>query len=116
MSFIPKLEVREETITPFGHMRIMDSLSFRDGSIRLSIQGSDGMYCTPRKTLPFEEYTHLEMAVVTDDGEKNAFVTVGDVIDDPILAGRFHDYYDGEIYTYVPVALIERLYQELSHS
>lgn len=79
-------------------------------NIHLSIQASYGHYCTPRKTLPLEQYTAMELAIFKN-GE---FVNVEEVVrDNTELVNKLNEYYVGTVYTYVPVELIEKLYQEL---
>lgn len=76
-----------------------------NNDIILSVQGSDAHYCTPRKTLPYDQYTAMEFAILLDHN----FIDVQRLIN----TNMFDEYYDGTVYGDVPVADIEWLYQEL---
>lgn len=81
-----------------------NGIEFKNG-LRLSIQGSYGHYCTPRKTLPYCKYTSMEFALCTEKG----FADVKEYLD----TNEYDEYFDGSVYGYVPVELIEKLYQHL---
>lgn len=99
-----RMTYEESGFRAFYPLRINDAVS-------LSIQGSFGHYATPRRTLPKEEYQSMEMAILFEHG----FSNVNDVLilKDNQLAKRLEMNYDDPIYSYVPVADIEALYQEL---
>jgi hypothetical protein len=78
-------------------------------NVELSIQASYAHYCNPRKTTTLNEYTEMELAVFED----NKFVPVERVMNNEILIDRFKEYYEGMVYGFVPVELLEELYQEL---
>lgn len=88
----------------FDLPQISDGILFKNG-LKLSIQGSFGHYCTPRKTLPYDKYKRMEFALCT----KKGFADVKDYID----TNEYDEYFDGSVYGYVPVELIEKLYQNL---
>lgn len=78
--------------------------------IYLSIQASCHHYCSPRKTLAnLKDYVAMELAILKD-GE---FVSAKEVIANIPLIKQLDDYFEGMVYPYVPVELIEQLYQEL---
>lgn len=79
--------------------------------IELSIQGSYCHYCIPRENLDYEKYTSMEFALF--DHKKDKLIQVSDVLNILPEEDVWSDYYDGSIYGYVPVELIEKLYQEL---
>lgn len=81
------------------------------GGVTLSIQASYGHYCSPRLTLPKEDYNSMELAII-----KNDFVSADKVIDEDDLIEALAHYYNGTIYGYVPVILLEELYQELKNN
>lgn len=81
-----------------------DPIEFKNG-LRLSIQGSFGHYCSPRKTLPYDKYKTMEFALSAGKG----FAEVKDFIE----TDEYDAYFDGSVYGYVPVELIEKLYQAL---
>lgn len=43
--------------------RVLEALYFGNSGYFMSIQASSAHYCTPRKTVAFEEYTHFEVLV-----------------------------------------------------
>lgn len=91
-----------------GGFRILESLFVSD-SVQLSIQASEGHYCTPRKTLPLGECTTMEVAIFKDDD----FVSVGEVSDNLYLRETLEEFYDGTIYSRVPVEIIDYVVDEL---
>lgn len=86
--------------------QISEGIEFNNGLI-LSIQGSYGHYCLPRKTLPYDQYTRMEVALYTEKGFAN--------IEDYLDTKEFDEYFNGSVYGYVPVVLIEKLYQALKN-
>lgn len=75
-----------------------------------SIQASYAHYCTPRTTMEYlEEYTHMEIALF----DKDNFVSVSDVLPDFFAKAEIEYYFEGQVYPYVPVDLIESLYLAL---
>ena len=44
-----------------GNYRIIDHVWFADRNYSVSIQANEYLHCTPRLTLPLEEYTHFEV-------------------------------------------------------
>lgn len=90
-------------------MRIYKPVQLSRGA-SLSIQASYGHYCDPRKTLPKEKYSAMEMAIFLN----NEWSSVEEVSKDVELIESFQEYFDGMgVYAYLPVELIEKLYQEL---
>ena len=90
------------TYRGFKHIKV--------GDISLSIQASYGNYCTPRKTLKnLNEYTSMEFALI---GEEGRFLNVNDVLPNFEKLDIINEYFDGSVYSYVPVELIEELYNE----
>ena len=55
--------------------------------------------------MPYDKYKEMEFALCT---EKD-FADVKDYID----TNEYDEYFDGSVYGYVPVSLIEKLYQNL---
>ncbi len=78
-------------------------------SIELSVQASYTHYCTPRKTINIKDYTAMELAIM----RKKTFLNIFDISDDPVLVTKLRKHFDGSIYSYVPVEIIEDLYQAL---
>ncbi|QJI52348.1 hypothetical protein [Psychrobacillus phage Perkons] len=120
MEFINKL-VEDESSVKFSKLRKFDEdftfRSFRripiNDLLGLSIQASYGHYCNPRKTIKdLSEYTRMEFALLDSKGE---FVAVTDVLPSFSRLNEIEEYHD-TVYGYVPVELIEELYQELTKS
>ena len=82
-----------------------------DECTELSIQASSGHYCRPRETISVIKYTHMELAILKNDD----FVPVSDVINDKALIKEFKGYSVGNVYAYVPVKLLEKLYRKLTN-
>lgn len=78
---------------------------------RLSIQGSSFNYSHPRETLSPELYEAMEVAVLYR--ENGNFGAVASLTEDPHLIKDFQSYYSSGVYPYVPVELIERLFQAI---
>lgn len=87
----------------FGHLQISD--------VSLSVQASYAHYCNPRKTLKdLSEYTTMEFALIRN-GE---FASVKEVLPNFSALEEIEKYED-TVYGFVPVELIEKLYQELQY-
>lgn len=83
--------------------------------LRLSVQGNYGAYCTPRATLMPEEYTRMEVGVLLDTGDYNELVSPN-VLEEYIgkeIVERLLVHFDGSVSGFVPVELIEDVYQAL---
>ena len=91
-------------LTQFDLPQRSKAIAFKNG-LNFSIQGSFGHYCRPRKTLPYDQYESMEFALCTNNG----FADVKEFLD----TTEYDDYFDGYVYGYVPVEMIERLYQAL---
>lgn len=120
MEFIEKLVEAEDSIrmkdyqSPFGDseertLRLFNRVTLKDG-VHLSIQCSYAHYCSPRKTVDVLNYTTMELAIFKDE----QFTNVNAITNNKELANELNEYYEGTVYGYVPVELIEKLYQELS--
>lgn len=80
-----------------------------NSNIELSIQASYAHYCSPRLTLPVGMYDSVELAIFRD----NEFTSIEEVTQNKELIEELNDYYEGTVYGYVPVEIIEELYQAL---
>jgi hypothetical protein len=116
MEFIKNLKETNDSkavgkIMPFDEdLTYRKFIGFQFGNIWLSIQASYGHYCTPRKTLKdINEYTAMEFALMNKEG----FISVSDALPNFTRLKEIEEYED-TVYGYVPVELIEELYQELS--
>ncbi|MGM0846934.1 MAG: hypothetical protein ACQEUT_18400 [Bacillota bacterium] len=118
MDFLSKLveseetkKLRKENLPFFRSGMGMQSFNGIEvsGGVRLSIQASFYHYSTPRATLPVGVYTAMEMAIIKD----GRFASASEVSSNPELFGQLDEYFDGSVFGYVPVELIEQLYQEL---
>lgn len=111
MEIIKKLELRDRQ-EDFQFFK-----SLNTGKYSLSIQGSKYHYCSPRKTTKKENYTHMEIAIFNQKGwfsitrSKNikAFPKYKTLIKEHAdnLQGK------ATVFAYVPIELIEELYQYL---
>jgi len=88
--------------------RLLKEVKISD-KVSLSIQASYGHYCSPRKTLPLEEYSRMELAIFKD-GE---FTNVSQVISNVKIINELAEHYEGTVYGFIPIELLEELYQEL---
>jgi hypothetical protein len=119
MEFLKRLEVTEDSktigsILPFNEnttFRMFKGIKIND-NLWLSIQASYGHYCTPRKTLKnIEEYTNMEFALMNGERE---FVSVNEVLPTFSKLDELDECFEGSVYCYVPVELINNLFNELN--
>lgn len=89
------------------------------GPFRLSVQGSDFHYCLPRKNCDIYEYTHLEVAILTER-QHTSFKQCESypwIDTDPRFKGPWLEYLQKAertwIMAYVPVDVIQDLYERL---
>lgn len=123
MEFLNKLEVsyggKEKHNEIFGDSadykyedfgsRIFHHIECGD-KIKISVQASASHYSEPRKTLDdLTQYKEMELAFIKD----GLFRVADSVIEDEGLVKKIKPYFDGGIYAYVPVELIEEVYQHL---
>lgn len=104
-------EERHELIRaglPAEHIpQFSNHIQFNNG-LSLSVQASFGHYCSPRKTLPYDQYTSMEVALIHNDEFKQ--------VKDYIKTDIFEEYYNGTVYGFVPVEKIEWLYDVLKNT
>lgn len=92
-----------------GGFRVFEPIQI--GDVYISIQASYGHYCSPRKTLEnLNDYTSMEVALIRDDH----FVSISEVIDEQFLSDKLSEHFEGTVYSYVPVELIEEVYLYLA--
>lgn len=94
--------------SPVMQIRMLQSFVNTKG-YRLSIQASEAHYCTPREFLPLDKYTAMEIAVMDPEGN---FVQIADVTNNQAIIEKFAEYEGDSVYGYIPVELIEELYQD----
>ncbi|MGG2024239.1 hypothetical protein AB1282_00375 [Gottfriedia sp. S16(2024)] len=118
MEFLKELEVTEDTkaigmVLPFDEdttFRMFKGIKIND-NLWLSIQASYGHYCTPRKTLKnIEDYTNMEFALMNGERE---FVSLTDILPTFSKLDEINECFEGSVYCYVPVDLIDELFKEL---
>ena len=92
-----------ETTEQTRQFRVLDHIRFEDNenTYSISVQASIFHYCTPRDTLPFEEYTHFEVMLAIPEN------------DIPIEWGQF-DCGGDNVFGYVPKQMIEQLIANLT--
>jgi len=124
MKFLKELKEESHSVSLQNDWpEFMKELSYEDFGTRrflpieisetlwLSVQAGASLYSVPRKTLvDLKEYSHMEFAVI----KNNNLVNVSEVIEDIGLIDKLEVYYDGAVYAFVPVELIEKLYLLLS--
>lgn len=101
-------QCRESRIdaTFFSHL-------IRTSEYALSVQASEYTYCTPRRNLDdLTDYTHMEMAVMYSDnnGYDYDFVDASRHFLDFPRRDELEQFFEGSVYAYVPVDLIEDLF------
>ncbi|PHD96638.1 hypothetical protein [Bacillus toyonensis] len=97
-------------MSELNHYRVLKGLVFGE-DIVLSIQASYGHYCTPRETIELDDYSEMELGLIQNGG----FVTVTNLLPEFKRLKEIEEY-ESTVYGYVPVDLIEELYQELKKS
>lgn len=100
--------IQNDKFGPGYSLRLFKAIPLSDG-YKMSVQASKTHYSSPSKTVPLEEYTHMEVAFLDSEGE---FVETDEVSDVPELVELFHEHYEGTVYSFVPVILIQALYEE----
>ena len=65
MELIKEL-LKQEKANSTEKYRMLEAV--KAGNYKLSIQGSSGHYCSPRKTLPVNMYAHMELAIINKKG------------------------------------------------
>jgi hypothetical protein len=109
MEFLTKLvetaeskEIRDSSIyRSFQHIK--------NNGVNLSVQASYAHYCEPRLTLDnLGAYTQMEFALM----KNNEFISVADILPKFENLAEIQECFDGSVYSFVPVRLIEQLYQE----
>ncbi len=78
---------------------------------RLSVQGNTFNYSHPRETVAPDQYEAMEVAVLYR--ENGNFGAIASLTEDPHLLKEFQPYYSSGVYPFVPVELIERLFQAI---
>jgi hypothetical protein len=103
------VELKEINITPKAlALRDFDLLEY--GNFAINVRADFGSYCTPRETLEkLNKYKEMEFAIVR--GKK--FLTVTDVLPTFTKLQEIEKY-NSKVYGYVPVDLIQELYEELN--
>jgi hypothetical protein len=121
MSFIERLELREDTIRlreVAARLKYVDPLTLRSRQFKpleydwgyLSIQASALHRCTPWETLEdLSQYKTMEMAAMSVEG---GFLDVG-WLDGFDRGPELVECFDGTVYNYVPVELIAELVEWL---
>lgn len=77
------------------------------GNYKLSVQGSEGHYCTPRKTLDANQYVSMEMAIYNVKGKGMLNPRRSTVIKDFPRYNELISCYDGSaVFGWLPVDVI----------
>ena len=91
------------------------------GNYMLSIQGSIGHYCSPRKTLPIDVYSSMQLAIIN---KKGSMVSINRSkvfrkfkrYDELLSRADSLNSAGGTVYEYVPINLLNDLYCFLTES
>ena len=111
MKFIDELLKQKKPLDVLADFRHHDQLKM--DRYRISIQCSTGHYCTPRETLSVDKYNTMEIALFYDkkwlnlrDKKLKAFPKYEELM-------RYCDDSSSSypVFDYVPIELIEELYQ-----
>src|SRR5699024_4534603 len=94
-------------IVVFGYEKTPRAfLHIESGDIRLSVQASCVHYCHPRITSMYlEDYSSMEFAMIKGD----SFTSVEEIFPDSDLQEKLEPYFDGTVYGFVSVKLINKL-------
>ena len=119
MNFIKKLIPTKDTTTLVGAIPFNEDTTFRmfnaikiNEDLWMSIQASYAHYCSPRKTLKdLSEYDSMEFALMDKEGN---FVSVKDVLPNFPKFKEIEEYHE-TVYAYVPVNLIDELFEALNN-
>lgn len=99
--------LKGDNIDEFG-FRVMEGIEI--GTYKLSIQASKCHYCTPKKALiDLYEYEDMEVAIFDDDGWCN--LELDDFFNDWKDRECFLENFDGMVAGYVPIKIIQSLYE-----
>lgn len=114
MELIKEL-LKQESAKSNESFRILNTV--KCGKYRMSVQGSTGHCCSPRMTLPINEYREMELALfnkkgwfcITKSKKLKAFPRYNELLE---KANNINDI--RPIFIYVPVDLLNDLYIYLS--
>lgn len=114
MELIKELQ-KQETANSNDEYRMLKSV--KAGNYKMSIQGSTGHYCTPRTTLPVEDYDRMELALFNRKGWLH--ITRSSVLKEFPRYDELLERADGvnsaaPVFGYVPVDLLNDLYVYLN--
>lgn len=117
MKFIKSLtptasSIRVREVRPFDEeltFRMFNGIQINE-DLWISVQASYSHYCSPRRTFDdLSEYNSMEFALM----DKNGFISVSSVLPDFHRLAEIEEYHD-TVYGYVPVNLIEDLFEALN--
>ena len=111
------LQVLEES-ERFKESKLYKEIGGRDfkpllfPSFFLSVQMSAFHRCEPKKYITnLSEYKSAEFAII--DYAERKLRRVGDVLPSFSRLAEIETYFDGNVYAYVPISLINQLYEEI---
>ena len=114
MELIKELQ-KQENAKSNSKYRKLDAV--KAGKYKMSVQGSNGHYCSPRTTLPIEDYAHMELALFNKKGWLH--ITRSSVLKAFPRYNELIERADGvnsstTVFGYVPVDLLNDLYVYLN--
>ena len=118
MNFINQLKITSDTKAVNSITTLREGYTFRmfesikiNNDTWISIQASYGHYCSPRTTLEdLSEYSCMEFALMSKEGN---FLSVREVSPDFPKLNDIENYSNGSTYGFVPVDLIDELFEFL---
>ena len=116
MELIKELQ-KQENAKSNSKYRKLDAV--KAGKYKMSVQGSNGYYCSPRTTLPIEDYSHMELALFNKEGWLH--ITRSSVFKAFTRYNELIERADGvnssaTVFGYVPVDLLNDLYVYLNEA
>tara|TARA_Y100000590_G_scaffold148836_1_gene170993 strand:+ start:4087 stop:4458 length:372 start_codon:yes stop_codon:yes gene_type:complete len=102
-------------ISLYGNASIYRTFdSIEAGKYRLSCQGSESHYCSPREYLSIDRYNSLEVAVFNSKG-KMINIAKSSVLRKFPQYDELLEYSDGYILAWLPVELLDKLFNYLKN-
>lgn len=93
-----------------GRLRKFEPIEVKN-NVKLSIQAGEGIYSRPQKMLDKHDYEAFEVAIFKNGN----MVIVEDVSNDEGIIKKMNAFYDGiGVYGYVPVEVVQELYEQLN--
>jgi uncharacterized Zn-finger protein len=110
MEVLKKTSYTKTTISGLKYASVYRTFdSIKAGKYRLSCQGSQGHYCSPKQYLSVDKYKSLEVAVYNSK-KKMINIAKSSVLRKFPQYKELLKYYDGHILGWLPVELLNKLF------